>query len=802
MAKSPGKKKEKSKGPKKGASEKKAKGPSKSKDDKKKKGKKEKKGPLSKKDMDIAKLQKQKEEQEALQREAEEKAAAEKKLAIELKERDGQLAQSSAIIESYNRWVVAKWKAFRACRNIPDFNKLYEVNSYISYWLSQLSPPAMKRLLKLTPEYLQQLLQFQLLYELQFYLIDPEISMRPDLLKELGILYRGMIDNQITYVNKCTYNIIADLSVLYEPEVGICDYLLSIPDITHCLWGNIYCAPNINGHEFEELKFKFKIPEVLLSTPGIYRLIKSEYDHYSDSCLSYFPPGVENALKQSILDWVELHKLASGEYTELQSPAELKKKKRKDKKKKKGKGGKKRAKSPKGPKEKKGKKKRKSKERSGSEDTGAATTGDEDDFKLISERESSATVKSKKKKSKKKAKGEGKDKSGTKKGKKNRGQDNADTDTSANTTTEPESEAEEEEESFSMSSFMAKARKTLTEITRRQSVRPDRTSLEERTSIEEREQEEQLKLKLEESYKKAVKGSKKKQKKKKKKSRDSEVSESEGNEEEEAEDVEKIESGNAGEVTSSTADDGNTTTAPESDDVSTSESRSASKEKKPKGSSKPGSAKSDKSVSKSKSDSGRSKSKSPKGDDRKSRSKTKDKSGKGKGKSKSKSRSKSGGSKKSKKKGGKSKSKDRHKKTEAELAKERERAEKSKFIPQLQENELNLRNYVILGGVYQFNLLEIPPQPKNRGNWVIHIKEADNSLKEVAFEADYTPPAIADQESAKKTPEEMEREAKQQEEELQKLVLADMSAPKVALWFEPPTPGKFICTFLVFSMHL
>lgn len=58
---------------------------------------------------------------------------------------------------------------------------------------------------------------------------------------------------------------------------------------------------------------------------------------------------------------------------------------------------------------------------------------------------------------------------------------------------------------------------------------------------------------------------------------------------------------------------------------------------------------------------------------------------------------------------------------------------------------------------------------------IIDIEEADNSLKEVAFEADYTPPAIADQESAKKTPEEMEREAKQQEEELQKLVLADMS---------------------------
>ncbi len=55
------------------------------------------------------------------------------------------------------------------------------------------------------------------------------------------------------------------------------------------------------------------------------------------------------------------------------------------------------------------------------------------------------------------------------------------------------------------------------------------------------------------------------------------------------------------------------------------------------------------------------------------------------------------------------------------MAKAREREEKAQFIPQLHENELNLRNFAILGGVYQFHLLEIPPQPKTRGNWVIHI---------------------------------------------------------------------------------
>jgi hypothetical protein len=57
------------------------------------------------------------------------------------------------------------------------------------------------------------------------------------------------------------------------------------------------------------------------------------------------------------------------------------------------------------------------------------------------------------------------------------------------------------------------------------------------------------------------------------------------------------------------------------------------------------------------------------------------------------------------------------------VAKDREREEKAKFVPQLHENELNLRNFAILGGVYHFNLLQIPSQPKDRGNWTVHTSE-------------------------------------------------------------------------------
>jgi len=47
-------------------------------------------------------------------------------------------------------------------------------------------------------------------------------------------------------------------------------------------------------------------------------------------------------------------------------------------------------------------------------------------------------------------------------------------------------------------------------------------------------------------------------------------------------------------------------------------------------------------------------------------------------------------------------------------------------------------------------------------------------LSEVLFSADYVPPASSDLHEVKRTPEEMEKEAKRQEEELQKLVLVEI----------------------------
>lgn len=106
----------------------------------------------------------------------------------------------------------------------------------------------------------------------------------------------------------------------------------------------------------------------------------------------------------------------------------------------------------------------------------------------------------------------------------------------------------------------------------------------------------------------------------------------------------------------------------------------------------------------------------------------------------------------------------------------------------IEELELNLRRNIILGGVFYFDMLNIPPQPKKVGDWIICQLETPEVLKTVPWLADYKPPGVPDEDTVtKKTPEEIEREIKLQEMELQKLVLVHLKLPSSSLWFEPPT---------------
>ncbi len=113
-------------------------------------------------------------------------------------------------------------------------------------------------------------------------------------------MYHEFMELQQGFIDDGSYRMMQDLGEFYDPEVGELETIVSSDqgEITHALWGNLYTCPDQTGHEYTDLGFKFLIPQSLVLRSGLYRLLKTEYDHYSDSCMSYYAPGIQNALRQ------------------------------------------------------------------------------------------------------------------------------------------------------------------------------------------------------------------------------------------------------------------------------------------------------------------------------------------------------------------------------------------------------------------------------------------------------------------------------------------------------------------------
>ncbi|XP_021923830.1 axonemal 84 kDa protein-like isoform X3 [Zootermopsis nevadensis] len=122
----------------------------------------------------------------------------------------------------------------------------------------------------------------------------------------------------------------------------------------------------------------------------------------------------------------------------------------------------------------------------------------------------------------------------------------------------------------------------------------------------------------------------------------------------------------------------------------------------------------------------------------------------------------------------------------AEQEDERQATVKLQYHVKLKPFELNLRKYMILGGVYHIDLLQQPPQPQIlHDNSVITVLQVPAELSPVKFHEKYVPPPPPEP-GQRRLPEEIEAELKKQEQELEKLALISIELPGNVLWFEPP----------------
>ncbi|XP_030757372.1 protein CASC1-like [Sitophilus oryzae] len=120
----------------------------------------------------------------------------------------------------------------------------------------------------------------------------------------------------------------------------------------------------------------------------------------------------------------------------------------------------------------------------------------------------------------------------------------------------------------------------------------------------------------------------------------------------------------------------------------------------------------------------------------------------------------------------------------------------------LPEDDINLREFVILGGVYHFNLLAQPPQPQDFITMEMTITGLylPKKLEVLPFKVvyvPYVPPAEPEPTpvqsltrslsmSLRKMPEEVEDETKKQEEALDKLIAVNIKWPQHVIFLELP----------------
>ncbi|RZF35775.1 hypothetical protein LSTR_LSTR012073 [Laodelphax striatellus] len=107
--------------------------------------------------------------------------------------------------------------------------------------------------------------------------------------------------------------------------------------------------------------------------------------------------------------------------------------------------------------------------------------------------------------------------------------------------------------------------------------------------------------------------------------------------------------------------------------------------------------------------------------------------------------------------------------------------------------DLNMRQFVVLGGIYYVEVLEQPDQPvmlKNRT--ILTLIKGEERIRRLHYYEKYTPPPPKEEDDKPlHSADDPEPEPRGKEDGLNRLVLVNIKLPDSVLWFEPPTPVQW-----------
>ncbi|XP_075210339.1 dynein axonemal intermediate chain 7-like [Lycorma delicatula] len=107
---------------------------------------------------------------------------------------------------------------------------------------------------------------------------------------------------------------------------------------------------------------------------------------------------------------------------------------------------------------------------------------------------------------------------------------------------------------------------------------------------------------------------------------------------------------------------------------------------------------------------------------------------------------------------------------------------------EVKEKEINMRQRIVLGGVFHINLLEQPSQPKILPDrTILTIIHGEPKIRHLDYYEVYVPPPPKEEEDKPlHSTDEPEAEKKPEEDSLNRLTLINITLPDTVLWFDTP----------------
>ncbi|XP_076047226.1 dynein axonemal intermediate chain 7 homolog [Oratosquilla oratoria] len=241
-----------------------------------------------------ARLIQEAEEARRKEREAQEAARRAAEAKVQERLREEQLAATQVVLQTRHEQMELtfgqmkdedEWDRMMRCDGLPDASSVPEMNRYLSLWRQDSSTASLQGCLDHTPQLVH------VISELDEVMDTAQSGAQQ--LKDWREIWLSLQETQRSKLDQATYRCLLDLRGHLDHETQVYSFFDSSPLVALALWSNTARSPKNNVHEVEKLGLTFTLPADLVTSECVVRVMRTEYDHYSQFARTFYAPQVE-----------------------------------------------------------------------------------------------------------------------------------------------------------------------------------------------------------------------------------------------------------------------------------------------------------------------------------------------------------------------------------------------------------------------------------------------------------------------------------------------------------------------------